>query len=144
RSAFHLIGASTAKYSCTLPTSGHQEAVWSVPPYLPMESTGLVTTGASGRRLSTLGNLPALTISASAGASLYWEAATVGSGAAVASPPATMAPVVAAGAAAPAVAAGAGVAAGCWAAGPQLLSASTITTAIANQWYVLIMASVPP
>src|SRR5258707_477807 len=40
-----------------------------VPPYLPTLRSGLITIGSCGMRLSTDGNLPALTSSASAGAS---------------------------------------------------------------------------
>ena len=41
-----------------------------VPPYLPISCTGLSTSGSSGTRCSTGGSLPALTSSASIGASL--------------------------------------------------------------------------
>ena len=40
-----------------------------VPPYLPISWSGLMTSGSSGMRCSTGGSLPALTISASIGAS---------------------------------------------------------------------------
>jgi hypothetical protein len=42
-----------------------------VPPYWPTASNGVTTTGLSGSRSSTGGRVPAATISASIGASLY-------------------------------------------------------------------------
>src|SRR5215213_4190802 len=41
-----------------------------VPPYFPISWSGLITSGSAGRRCSTGGSLPALTSSASIGASL--------------------------------------------------------------------------
>ena len=53
-------------------SAGPVNARRQLPPYLPISSSGLMTNSCdgSGRRLSTAGSLPALTSSASAGASL--------------------------------------------------------------------------
>src|SRR5439155_19851303 len=77
-----------------------------VPPYLPTPSMPSSTTGFFGRRWSTGGSLPALTKSASIGASLYLPgAAAAGAVVAAAAGAAVAAP--AAGAAVAAAAAGA-------------------------------------
>src|SRR5688500_16656077 len=75
----------------SLLTSGPRPAPRSVPPYLPTVVVGWTTWGSSGRRCSTGGSLPAVTSSASIGASLYWDglaaagfSATFGNGADVA------------------------------------------------------------
>src|SRR5689334_14919828 len=74
-----------------------------VPPYLPTPSMPSSTTGFFGSRWSTGGSLPALTRSASIGASAYLPDPAAAAGAAVAS--------AAAGAAVASAAAGAAVAA---------------------------------
>src|SRR5258708_3490667 len=74
-----------------------------MPPYLPVSLVGLMTSGSSGRRCSTAGRLPALTWSASIGASLNFLGILAGSvttsGTAFDGAAATGAGVVAAGAA---------------------------------------------
>ena len=51
------------------PSPGPVKARRQFPPYLPMEWSGFTTIGSSGMRWATGGSLPALTNSASAGAS---------------------------------------------------------------------------
>ena len=54
----------------TSPRSAMVRMPWrQVPPYLPMRSTGVTTSGSSGSRSSTGGNSPAATRAASIGAS---------------------------------------------------------------------------
>src|SRR5579885_2074139 len=51
-------------------SAGPVNAIRQLPPYWPIASVGLRTSGSSGRRFSTGGSLPAFTRSASIGASL--------------------------------------------------------------------------
>src|SRR6266542_6305830 len=51
-------------------SAGPVNAMRQLPPYLPISLVGCKTSGSSGRRCSTPGNLPALTCSVSSGDSL--------------------------------------------------------------------------
>src|SRR5919201_6122113 len=51
-------------------SAGPVNAMRQLPPYLPISFVGCNTSGSAGRRCSTGGSLPALTCSASIGASL--------------------------------------------------------------------------